>query len=136
MKLSFKKEAPSVPNFAALPPAPEHRARLYDHFAGIKKLPEPPWGATGCELQPGVVLVQTRVPDVFHVGVRLGEIWVELLPIVRPDDPGIRELAAQGRLVSFGESPRDRERREIREAQLQRERERANPPGPRRLRAS
>ncbi len=134
MKFLRKAELP-VPKFAALPSAPEPRARLYDHFSGINKLAETPWGATGCEVQPGIVFLQTRVPDSFHVGIRLGEGWIELLPILRPDDPGIRELAAQGRLVSHGESPQQRQKRERTDAERAREIA-LTPTGPRRLRTA
>jgi hypothetical protein len=123
MRLGLRKDAPTVPRFAGLSPAPTPRARVYDHFAGIAKLPEPPWGTTGCVLEPGRVIVQTYKTDVFRLAVRLGDIWIEHSDYLRPDDPGIRELRESGRLIEIGESPRDRERRERVEAERAREQE-------------
>lgn len=107
--------------FDALAPASAPRQAAFDHFAGIAKLREEPYGMSGCLLAANIVLVRTYTAGTFSIAVRIGSHWHELAEIPR-DDPGIRQLADAGQLVEYGESPTQREKRERQEAE---ERERA-----------
>lgn len=96
-------------------PAPEPRTRVYDHYLGIAKLDEPPYGTSGCKLADNLVIVCTRRPDPYRFAFYYAGVWHEHALVGR-DDPGILALEAAGRIIHYGESPHVRIKQAQREA--------------------
>jgi hypothetical protein len=124
-KLNFRQLLTAFQGGVVRVRVPETRASIYDYYLGMAALTEVPWGTSGAKLAENIVLVRTYRPDPFRFAFRYADEWHEYA-LVRPDDPGVLELDAAGRITHHPEDPAVAAKRAAREEAEQAQRVRTS----------